>query len=119
MFNNNLGLLICSDFGYICGCPNAEAAELEGSRHALSFASTRNLSNVVFVYDCINVLDFIKGKKDCILWTNYQLALISRNVFCSLLFSCTDFVWVPRHTNTAAHALACKGRIIGCNACTL
>lgn len=107
---NSLFYLIHTDNGFISGCPNAEAAELEDMNKALSFATKKKLSNVLFVSGCQNVVKFLKGKTDCILGTNYQLARVCRAKFCHLLSTLADVIWISRKANTIAHNLACKGR---------
>lgn len=68
-----LGLFYYSNKGYFSECSNAKEAELESPQHFIIYASANKISNMLLVSDCLNIVNFIKGKKDCTLW-NYQLA---------------------------------------------
>lgn len=99
---------------YIAGCEDGEVAKLEALRHVLLFATARKLSNVLFVSDCINVVKFIEGNNECILWTNFLLVLKCRILFNQLLNYSADIMWVFMKCNVVAHTLACNGRKIMC-----
>lgn len=73
---------------------------------ALSYATTKCLCNILFISDCLNVVNFLKGHMKNILWTNYQLTQICCVTFCHLLLLSADVVWVSHQFNTIAHDFA-------------
>lgn len=59
---DNSGCVKFSNHGHLAQCQNAEAAELESFHQALQAVSRGKLTNVVFISDCLNVVNFIKKK---------------------------------------------------------
>lgn len=55
---NALGLLYYSNKGILISeCSNAKSAELESTHHAIIYAPTKKISNMLFVADCLNVVN--------------------------------------------------------------
>lgn len=59
---DNSGCVKFSNHGHLAQCQNAEVAELESFHQALQAVSRGKLTNVVFISDCLNVVNFIKKK---------------------------------------------------------
>lgn len=92
--------------GFIAGCEDAEAAELEVLLQALLYATNRKLSNIIFVSNCLRIVNFIKGNDSCILWMNYHLAQKCPILYRKLLISTVGIFWISRELNEVAHVQA-------------
>ncbi|XP_026399025.1 uncharacterized protein LOC113294866 [Papaver somniferum] len=114
-FNMGLGVIWCDyagnvrssrdDFGLVLDAVGAEAAALI---LAISWAEELNLSKVVFVSDCLQLVQFVNGVSRIIDWRSGDLLEQCR----SLLSKFTSFksVYVKRLNNPFADRLARRAR---------
>ncbi|XP_026451479.1 uncharacterized protein LOC113351759 [Papaver somniferum] len=74
-FNMGIGMILCdnagtivqsrSDFGLIS---DAVVGETTALFFAISWAKEINFSKVLFIYDCLQVVDFVNGSSVCVEW---------------------------------------------------
>ncbi|XP_026400447.1 uncharacterized protein LOC113296355 [Papaver somniferum] len=114
-FKMSLGVIWCdisgklkssrSDFGLI---PDAIGAEVASLILAISWAEEMNLSKVVFISDCLQLVDYVNGVSSNITWRSEYLLNQCRVLISS---SCSfEVVFVKRVKNHLADRLARRAR---------
>ncbi|XP_026459110.1 uncharacterized protein LOC113359740 [Papaver somniferum] len=114
-FNMSIGIVVCYNAGSIKGCRadfglihSVVAAETMTLILACSWVRELNLSNVLFVSDCLQLVQLVNEGKSDIDWRSLQFLEDYRSSF----FSCVNsrLVYVKRDRNKITDGLARRAR---------
>ncbi|XP_026459415.1 uncharacterized protein LOC113360081 [Papaver somniferum] len=114
-FNMGIGLILCDNAGRIKGCRadfglihGAVAAEAMALILACSWVGEMNLSRVLFISDCLQLVDLVNQGKGDIDWRSQDLVEDCRISFSSCVNS--RIVFIKRSKNKIADRLARRAR---------